>query len=212
MGKYVIAKYIRLSIEDAKNDSLSVESQRLLLDAHIAEMCVPDSEVLEFVDNGHSGTNFERPAVQELLELVRQGKVNCIAVKDVSRFGRNMIETGYYIERVFPLFRIRFIAVSDNHDSAEHEGDTGGMELAFKFLIHEQYSKDLGLKIKTAKHAKAIRGELIMKNCAFGYKKVENRLEIDEPAAETVRLIFDMAATGSSLADIAARLYAVNVF
>jgi len=204
----VIVKYIRLSIEDAKNDSLSVENQRLLLDAHIAEMCVPETEVLEFVDNGHSGTNFERPAVQELLELVHQGKINCIIVKDVSRFGRNMIETGYYIERVFPLFRIRFIAVSDNHDSAEHEGDTGGMELAFKFLINEQYSRDLGLKIKTAKRAKALRGELIIKNCAFGYKKVGNHLEIDEPAAETVRLIFGMASEGQNLAGIAAWLYA----
>ena len=207
MGKYVIAKYIRLSIEDAKNDSLSIENQRLQLDAHIAEMSVSEAEVLEFIDNGYSGTNFERPAVQELFELVRQGRVNCIAVKDLSRFGRNMIETGYYIERVFPLFRVRFIAISDNHDSAEHEGDTGGMELAFKFLIHEQYSRDLSVKIKTAKRARALRGEYILKNCAFGYMKVDGRLEIDEPAAETVRLIFSMAAEGQSLAKIAARLY-----
>jgi DNA invertase Pin-like site-specific DNA recombinase len=195
-------------MEDTKNDSLSVENQRLLLDAHIAEMCVPDAEVLEFVDNGHSGTNFERPAVQELLELVRQGKVHCIVVKDLSRFGRNMIETGYYIERVFPLFRVRFIAVSDNHDSDDYEGGTGGMEVAFKFLIHEQYSRDLSLKIKTAKRAKALSGECIVKNCAFGFKKVDGRLEIDEPAAETVRLIFNMAAEGQSLAKITARLYA----
>ena len=118
-----------------------------------------------------------------------------------------MIETGYYIERVFPLLRIRFIAVSDSHDSAEHEGDTGGMEIAFKFLIHEQYSKDLSLKIKSAKRAKALRGEYVTKNCAFGYKKVDNRLEIDEPAAETVRMIYGMAASGLSLAKIAARLY-----
>jgi DNA invertase Pin-like site-specific DNA recombinase len=137
LGRYVIAKYIRLSIEDGKNESLSVESQRLILDKHIAELCIPNAEILEFVDNGHSGTNFERPAVQELLELVRQGKINCIIVKDLSRFGRSMIETGYYIECVFPLFRIRFIAVLDHHDSAEHEGDTGGMDIAFKFLIHE---------------------------------------------------------------------------
>ena len=207
MGEYVIAKYIRLSMEDAKNDSLSIESQRLLLDAHIAEMCVPNAVVMEFVDNGHSGTNFERSAVQELLELVRQGKVNCIVVKDLSRFGRNMIETGYYIERVFPLYRIRFIAVSDNHDSAEYEGGVGGMEVAFKFLIHEQYSRDLSMKIKTAKRAKALRGEYVLKNCAFGYKKVDGRLEIDEPAAETVHLIFNMAAEGQSLSKITARLY-----
>ncbi len=83
------------------------------------------AEVMEFVDNGHTGTNFERPAVQEMLELVRAGKVNCIVVKDFSRFGRNAIETGYFIERVFPLYRVRFISVSDRFDSAEYEGDTG---------------------------------------------------------------------------------------
>jgi len=145
--------------------------------------------------------------VQELLELVRQGKINCIVVKDLSRFGRNMIETGYYIERVFPLYRVRFISLSDDFDSAEHEGDTGGLDIAFKFLIHEQYSRDLSRKIKSAKHAKALRGEFVTKNCAFGHKKVGNRLEIDLPAAETVRLIFALAAQGQSLSKIAARLY-----
>jgi uncharacterized Zn finger protein (UPF0148 family) len=121
-----------------------------------------------------------------------------------------MIETGYYIERVFPLFRIRFIAVSDAHDSDDYEGGTGGMEVAFKFLIHEQYSRDLSMKIKTAKRAKALSGEYVVKNCAFGFKKVDRHLEIDEPAAETVRLIFSMAADGQSLAKITARLYADN--
>ena len=210
MGKYVMAKYIRLSMEDVKNDSMSIESQRLLLDAHIAEMCIPDAEILEFVDNGHSGTDFERPAVQELLELIRQGKINCVIVKDLSRFGRNMIETGYYLERVFPLFRIRFIAVSDAYDSSEYEGGTGGMDIAFKFLIHEQYSRDISMKIKTAKRAKAVRGELVLKNCAFGFKKVDNRLEIDETAAKVIRLIFSMAADGQSLTQIATRLYEDN--
>ena len=208
MADYVIAKYIRLSIDDANSDNLSIASQRLLLDAHIAELCIPDSEAIEFVDNGYSGTNFDRPAVQELFELVRQGKINCIIVKDLSRLGRNLIETGYYIERVFPLYRIRFISVSDYHDSVEHEGDTGGMDIAFKFLVHEQYSRDLSKKIKTAKRAKALSGEYIIKNCAFGFKKVGKNLEIDEPAAETVRLIFKMAADGKSLSDIVSRLYA----
>jgi DNA invertase Pin-like site-specific DNA recombinase len=204
--EYVIAKYIRLSIEDAKTDSLSIENQRLMLDSHIEKMNMPGVEVLEFVDNGHSGLNFERPAVQELLELVQLGRVNCILVKDFSRFGRNMIENGYYIERVFPLCRVRFIAISDVFDSNEHEGGTGGLDVAFKFLIHEQYSLDLSEKIRAAKRAKALRGEYVIKNCAFGFKKVNGRLEIDEPAAETVRLIFELYRNGHRLSEVAARL------
>jgi DNA invertase Pin-like site-specific DNA recombinase len=83
-----------------------------------------------------------------------------------------MLETGYCIGRVFPLYGIRFISVSDNYDSAERDGGAGGMELAFKFLIHEQYGKDLSAKVKSARRAKALRGEYISKNCAYGYKKV----------------------------------------
>ena len=202
MADYVIAKYIRLSIEDSKSDSLSIPNQRLLLDQHIAAMSITGAEVREFVDNGCSGTNFERPAVQELLELARLSQVNCVLVKDFSRFGRNAIEVGYFIERVFPLFGIRFISVSDGFDSADHVGDTGGMEVSFKFIMHEYYSRDLSKKIKSAKHEKMRRGEYITKNCAFGYKKVGNQLEIDDPAADTVRLIFRLAHEGKTTSQI----------
>jgi DNA invertase Pin-like site-specific DNA recombinase len=206
LDNYVIAKYIRLSIEDSKSDSMSIENQRLLLDLHISSMGLNGAKILEFVDNGHSGTNFERPAVQELLELARQGAVNCIVVKDFSRFGRNAIDTGYFIERVFPLLGLRFISVSDYFDSDEHKGDTGGLEVSFKFLMHEYYSRDLSKKIKSAKHEKMRRGEYIMKNCAFGYKKVGKNLEIDEPDAETVRRIFALASEGMSIRKIAEAL------
>jgi DNA invertase Pin-like site-specific DNA recombinase len=159
-------------------------------------------------DNGHSGTNFERPAVQELLELVRLGKINCIAVKDFSRFGRNAIDMGYYIERVFPLYRVRFIALSESFDSDEHPGDTGGLDVSFHFLKNEWYSRDLSQKIKSAKREKIRRGEYVTKNCVFGYRLNEFReYEIDEPAAGTVRLIFQMYADGKSIADIQHKLY-----
>ena len=207
MVEQTIAKYIRLSLDDAKTDSLSIENQRLLLDEYILNSDM-DGEVLEFVDDGYSGTNFERPAVQELLELVRQGRVNCILVKDFSRFGRSIIETGYFIEQVFPLYRVRFIAVSDSFDSFELHGDTGGMEVAFKFLINEYYSRDLSMKIHSAKREKALRGEFVTKNGTFGYMLDENRsMVIDPEAAETVRLIFEMYAGKKSLACIAKRLY-----
>ena len=103
MRKYVIALYIRLSIEDSKVISLSIANQRLALRRYVDQMNdVSHVEVVEFVDNGHSGVNFERPAVQELLDMAREGKINCIIVKDFSRFGRNRLEVGYFMERIFP--------------------------------------------------------------------------------------------------------------
>lgn len=204
LAEQSIVKYIRLSMEDAKTDSLSIENQRLLLDRHILESDLDSAHVLEFVDNGYSGVNFERPAVQELLELVRDGKVSCIIVKDFSRFGRNAIETGYFIERVFPMYRVRFISIDDDFDSFALDGDTGGMEVAFKFLINEYYSRDLSIKIRSAKREKALRGEFVTKNCAFGYMLDDSRnMVIDTEAAQTVRLIFEMYAAKKSLVGIA---------
>ena len=160
MRNYVIALYIRLSVEDFKTESLSIPNQKLIL--HEKAMSLPEwdnSEILEFIDNGHTGTNFERPAVQELLTMVQAGKINCIIVKDLSRFGRNSIETGYFIERVFPLYHTRFISVSDDFDTANFKGDTGGIDIAFKYLISECYSRDMSMKTKSAKYAKMRRGE-----------------------------------------------------
>jgi DNA invertase Pin-like site-specific DNA recombinase len=209
MPDYVIAKYIRLSIDDSQSDSMSIENQRLMLDRYIAELDIPNAEVLEFVDNGNSGTNFERPAVQALLELVRSGEVNCIAVKDFSRFGRNAIETGYFIERLFPLYRVRFISLAECFDSNEHIGDTGGLEVSFHFLKNEWYSRDLSRKIRAARREQIRRGEFVTKNCAFGYRLNESRrYEIDEPAADTVRMIFRMYSDGMKIADIQHKLYA----
>jgi DNA invertase Pin-like site-specific DNA recombinase len=208
MSEYTIAKYIRLSLDDAISDSMSIENQRLLLDAHIAGLDIPNVTVIERVDNGCSGVDFERPGIQELLELVRAGRVNCIAVKDFSRFGRNAIETGYFIERVFPLFGVRFISVTDGYDSDNYVGDTGGLEVSFHFLKHEYYSRDLSMKIRSARRIRQQRGESVRKNCVFGYRLNEKRqMVIDEPTADTVRLIFDLALHGNSIAQIAKRLY-----
>ena len=161
------------------------------------------ARVLEFVDNGHTGTNFERPAFQEMLKLVRIGKVHCILCKDFSRFGRNILETGYFIEQVFPLYGVRFIAVTDKYDSIDYKGNTGGLDVAFKFLIHEYYSKDLSKKVRTAKRIKMINGESITENCLYGYTKGESgKLEIDESAAMAIRLIYKMALAGDKTSKI----------
>ena len=135
MQKYVRALYIRLSLEDYKDDSMSIENQHLVLNEVVSAMPEStDAEVLEFIDNGYSGTNFERPKVQELIEMVRANKIDCIIVKDFSRFGRNSIETGYFIERVFPLFHTRFISINADFDRDQPKGDTGGMGGACKYV------------------------------------------------------------------------------
>ena len=211
MSEYVIAKYIRLSLEDSKYDSLSIPNQRLLIDRHIDSLELSDVETIECVDNGYSGVNFERPGVQELLDLVRESKIDCIIVKDFSRFGRNSIETGYFIEMVFPLFRTRFISISDCFDSDDYKGDTGGMEVAFKFLMHEYYSQDISRKEKSAKYAKMKRGEYQGEVCSYGYRKGANgRLEIDDEAAAVVKLIFELALTMKNAGDVVKVLHEKN--
>jgi len=208
MSKYVVAMYIRLSVEDTKTDSLSISNQRLLIGRYIDAMEQMDMEVLEFIDNGYSGVNFERPAMQELLELVKQSKLNCIIVKDFSRFGRNSIETAYFMERIFPIYGTRFISIGDNYDSNDYKGGTGGIQVAFKYLMHEYYSQDLSRKEKSAKYAKMKRGEYQSVVCNYGYYKGANgKLEIDEEAAEVVRLIFHLALKIKNAQKIVEALY-----
>ena len=160
ISQKIIALYMRLSVEDEKTDSVSIFTQRSI--TRNKAMTLPEysiSRVEEFVDNGFSGTNFERPALQRLLNKVRMGEVSTIIVKDFSRFARTAIETGYYIEKVFPLYHIRFISVSDDYDNSQLEGTTGGIDVLFKFLINDFYSSDLSMKMKTARQAKTKRGE-----------------------------------------------------
>jgi len=205
---YVIALYIRLSIEDYKVESLSIENQKRVLHQYADAMNIRGAEVLEFVDNGHSGTNFERPAVQEMLDLVRAGKINCIIVKDLSRFGRNSIEVGYFMERVFPLYGIRFISINDDFDTDRLHGDTGGINVAFKYLMSEFYSRDLSIKRKSATYIKMKRGEYQSKICPYGYRKsADGRMEPDPETAPNVQFIFSLAHKGYKIIQIAEALF-----
>jgi len=204
----VIAKYIRLSLDDGVTESLSIPHQHMILDAHIDELEIPNATVIEFVDNGYTGTNMERPALQDMLDLVRSGRVNCIVVKDFSRFSRNALESGYYIEQVFPLYHIRFISVSDRFDSNDYINNTGGIDVAFKFLMHEYYSQDLSNKVRSAKRIKMIRGENIVATAIYGYCKNEaGQWEPEEVSAVVVREIYSMALDGLPPAVIKDRLF-----
>jgi len=210
------ALYIRLSQEDENiGESNSVKNQRdLLNDFASKHHDLANTNILYFVDDGHSGTNFNRPAVTEMLAQVRKGEIQNIVVKDFSRFGRNYIEVGGYLEQVFPFLGVRFLSVNDFFDSNDNKGRSAGLEVGFKTLIHDLYSKDLGVKSMTGKLAKTKKGELVGATAPFGYVKskvVKNTWEIDEEAAATIRRIYSLALEGKSYVEIAKILNAEGV-
>jgi DNA invertase Pin-like site-specific DNA recombinase len=211
MSEYTIALYIRLSQEDDNvGESNSVKNQRdLLTDFAMKHPDLSKGKLLYFIDDGHSGTDFDRPAVKDMLDQVRKGKIQCIAVKDFSRFGRNYIEVGSYLEQVFPFLGVRFLSVNDFFDSDDNKGRSAGIEVGFKTLIHDLYSRDLSIKSKSGKLAKTQKGEHISGSSPFGYvksKTVKNAWEIDESAAVTIRKIYALVLDGMGITEIAKTL------
>lgn len=213
----VIAKYIRLSLADQdlmkkenKTESESIVHQRNLIQRYInSHADLKDCEVREFFDDGYSGTNFKRPSFERLLEQIKKGEIHCVIVKDFSRFGRDYIELGDYLERIFPFLGVRFISINDGYDSKDYKGTTGGLDVVLKNIVYDFYSKDLSVKVKTAKRAKMKRGEYIGGHVPYGLKRdqhAKGRLEIDGEAAAVVRKIFDCALDGMKITDIARRL------
>ncbi len=212
----ILARYIRLSQEDEnEGESNSIINQRDLLKSFVESS--PDLsqyEVVEFCDDGYSGTNFDRPGVKALLEEVRAGNIRCIIVKDLSRFGRNYIDIGDYLEQIFPFLGVRFISVNDRFDSNDFDGTTGGLDVGFRNLIYSLYSKDLSQKVRSAKKTRMEKGEFISGHAPYGYaKSSENRkkLVIDEKAAAIVRRIFAMADEGKNAVQIATALNAESI-
>lgn len=204
-----IAEYLRISDDDedigeSKKESASISNQRNILQyfiSHHEELS--KYPVKEFLDDGFSGVNFNRPGIQNLLAEVRKKKVCCIVVKDLSRFGRNYLEVGDYIEQIFPFMGVRFISVSDNYDSFI---DAGGLEIGFKNLIHDLYSRDLSKKIKSVKQMHQKRGEYSGGDVPYGYRRIageKGAYHPDPVAAEIVRMIFSLAVKGNEPSHIA---------
>lgn len=167
------AAYERLS--QAESDSIA--NQRTLLEAYAAdhpELCIVD----EFVDDGYSGSNFERPAFQNLFRELEQGTINCILVKDLSRFGRNYIEVGRYLERIFPVMRVRLIAVTDNYDSQSAWKTSDSIMVPMRNLLNDAYCRDISVKIKSQLAVKRKRGDFVG---SFGY---QSSTVLDEPERE----------------------------
>ena len=214
MNEWVIGKYIRLSDadrdlmrKDGKTESESVTHQKALIQNFISQdKDLKDCEQYEFFDDGFSGTNFNRPSFEKLIGEIRKGKINCVIVKDFSRFGRDYIELGDYLERIFPFMGVRFISINDHYDSLDYKGTTGGLDVVMKNIVYDYYSKDLSAKVKTAKRAKMKKGLYIGGHIPYGYRqsaKDRRRIEIDPEAAEIVREIFDLALSGMKTTDIA---------
>lgn len=201
MGKYRIAFYLRLS----KEEGLSIRSQRLLLQK-FAEKNFTDYEISEFCDNGYTGTNFSRPGVQRLLKKVKASEIDCIIVKDFSRFARDYIELGAYLEQIFPVLGVRFISVNDYYDSEKCRESTPDMNVKFKSLLYDLYSKDISQKVRSSLNAKKDAGQYVSANIPFGYKRSSEcscGLAVDEDEAQVVRRIFYLALNGCTSSQIA---------
>lgn len=212
---FKVAIYLRLSKEDGdlsfsssgKTESESINNQRDLILAYLSKH--PEMEIIdEYKDDGKTGTNFDRAEFQRMLEDLKKGVVNCVIVKDLSRFGRDYIDCGYYIDKLFPELGVRFIAVNDNYDSSSATAsDT--MVVPFKNLINDSYSRDISMKVRSNLQSKRERGDFISNFAPYGYVKSEvdkNRLVIDDYAASIVRDIFNWKIEGLSPAGIAKRL------
>lgn len=205
---YKILKYLRLSIDDdGDGESNSIHYQRKLIDGYIEEHFRGRQLYIdEIVDDGYSGTNFRRPGITRALELLNSGKFNCIIVKDLSRFGRDHIQIGNYLEHIFPAMEIRVISINDQYDSDEHIGSPGGIDIALKNLIYELYSKDLSQKVKAARQTIMKSGKYNAPFAIYGYFKQNGSLIIDENTAPIVARIFDMIDSGLTTTQVASIL------
>ena len=205
LERYDTALYLRLSKEDgdvasgSKNESNSIANQKSLIMDYLQSR--PEFRVVSIrEDDGFSGTDFNRPAFQAMMEDVKKGVINCIIVKDLSRFGRNYIEVGRYLEKLFPMLGIRFIAVNDNYDSLEAD-TTHDIVVPFKNLINDSYCRDLSVKIRSHLAIKRKNGEFIGAFACYGYLKDENnrnQLVVDTYAGQVVKDIFRMKINGMS--------------
>lgn len=209
---YRVAVYVRLSIEEKRDrkESESIEYQKQLIFDYIKEQ--DDMEIYAvYCDNGETGTNFERDDFQRMMYDVYNGKVNCIIVKDLSRFGREYIEMGDYLEKIFPLIGVRFIAINDHYDN---KVEMFNISVPIKNIINTLYAKDLSKKSAAALRMKQINGEYIGDHPVYGYvksKEDKHKLVIDEEAAEVVRMIFNWKAEGCSNVSICRKLFELKI-
>jgi len=217
--QFYAAMYLRLSKDDEdrgslnKSESNSIGNQRELIKSFLREQ--PDIELYDiYVDDGFSGSNFDRPEFKRMIGDIEAGRVNCVVVKDLSRFGRDYIESGRYIQKVFPALSVRFIALTDHFDSISADTGESSIVLPVKNFINDSYCRDISTKVKSQLEVKYKNGECIAVFAVYGYRKSEtdkNRLVIDEYAAENVRRIFAWKIEGLALSAIAEKLNSLGI-
>ena len=202
--------YLRLSCDDTKKRGDSIETQRNIIENYIAT--ASDINLTEiYTDINTTGTNFERPGFQQMLADAERGKINCVIVKDLTRFGRNAIDAGYYLEKYLPTLGVRFVAVTDSYDSLD---GNGGILLPLKNIISESYALDIGRKCRAVQRQNMADGRYVGRLAPYGYKKAPDdcrRLIINEETAPVVRRIYEWACEGLSGFEIAHRLSAENI-
>lgn len=206
-NSYKAALYMRLSKDDGSKESASISNQRKLLTDFANTNKYEISGF--YVDDGYSGTNFDRPAFRQLLADIRDKKINMVICKDLSRLGRDYVQTGQLTENYFPRNNVRFIAINDDFDT-----DIENEIAPFRNVINEMYARDISKKIKSAFKTKMLNGEFIGNFAPYGYKKSQenkNKLEIDSYSGEIVKFIFAMALENTSYVNIAAKLNEMNV-
>lgn len=208
------ALYVRLSREDGdKSESESIIAQRELLLDFIeknSDLALYDI----YVDDGYTGTNFERPSFRRMIADITDKAIDCVAVKDLSRFGRNYIETGKYIETFFPLMGVRFISVNDNVDSVKNPGSTNDIMIPFKNIINDEYCRDISKKVRSSLDIRRANGKFIGSFACYGYIKDpddHNKLLVDPEAAETIRLIYRLFLYGKGMIAIAKTLNRMGI-
>ena len=207
--------YVRLSIEDVRDrkDSDSIENQTYLLKQFVEER--PFLQIYSiYTDNGEKGTNFDRPEFNRLMDDVKAGRVNCIVVKDLSRFGRDYLETGNYLEKIFPFLGVRFISINDNYDSFNPENSNEGLIISLKNLLNDVYTKDISKKIISTFRERQSKGEFLGAHVPYGYSRPNDgtyKLVIDEEAASVIRQIYQWKVEGLSDTAIARRLNDMGV-
>lgn len=209
MKLYRTAVYARLSVEDSKNsDCDTIENQLSLVRSYV-ESKPYLRQTAEYIDNGVSGTRFDRPEFMRMVADMRAGEIDCIVVKDLSRLGRNYLEAGDYLEKIFPFFGVRFIAVTDGYDSINPNTADDGLIVPLKNLINEAYAKDMSKKVSTAIDIKQHQGKFIGCRAAYGYMKSpedKNQLIVDREVSHIVVRIFECKAEGMGNASIAKML------
>ena len=214
MKKWNVAAYLRLSSDDGdKAESNSISNQKSIIKQYAKRF--DDLKIVEFyTDDGYSGTTFDRPNFQKMINDIKDKKIDCIIVKDLSRLGRNYIEVGNYIEKVFPLYNVRFIAINDNVDSYKDPKSVSNVIVPFKNLMNDEYARDISNKVRSVLDNKKANGQFIGSFAPYGYlrdPKDKYKFVIDKDAAKVIKKIFTMILSGKSKKDVANELNSLGV-